>query len=187
MKSLRADLLSALSEGSAALPSQVIPWPGDRTGVFVSLIRERKVVGCIGSFEPSQMELYATVLQTACRATREDVRHPPLHVSEIERVEIVVTFVGPPSPLSDIEFLHPWEEGLLAVQGPNSAVVVPGEAKTTRYAIELAMTESGLNPGEPIEYYRFPAITWRESECTHQSSAKGIREECPAIHVRSVR
>lgn len=162
MALLRHDLIESASRGIPVKPSTVIPWPDRPKGAFVSLIRENKVIGCMGSFQPLRGDLYGAVLRTAFRATREDIRHPPLRAQDLASAEIVVSFVDLPEPIESPEQLSPWREGLLAVQGTRSAVVVPGEAKTTRYALELALRQSGIHPGETVEYYRFDALTWRE-------------------------
>jgi AMMECR1 domain-containing protein len=118
----------------------------------------------MGSFEAPAGGLYAAALRTAWRATREDVRSRPLRAEDLAPMEIVVTFVGRPVPIPSAEYVSPWKEGLLAVQGDRSAVVVPGEAKTTRYAVRLALRNSGIDPEGGIQYSRFEAVTWRERE-----------------------
>lgn len=162
MRELRADLVESVSSGVSVRPSRAITWPGEPRGIFVSLLEGGRVVGCMGSFAAPRKNLYAASLETALRATREDVRHRPLDAEDVARARIVVTFVGAPEPIEDPAGLRPWREGLLAVQGDSSAVVVPGEAKTTRYALELTLRGSGIDPRLPIEYHRFDAITWRE-------------------------
>jgi AMMECR1 domain-containing protein len=174
MTHLRIDLIKAMSSGTAPEPSITIDWPGPPKGVFVSLIRGTEVIGCMGSFAPSRNDLYTAVLRTAVRATREDIRHRPLRPKDLDRARIVVTFVDPPAPIPGPEILQPWEEGLLAIQGTSSAVVVPGEAKTTRYALELALRQSGIDTAAPVEYYRFNALTWREerTELLHRGESR---------------
>jgi len=168
MQSLRRDLVRSVERGARATPSMAVPWPSAPPGIFVSLLRDGGVTGCMGSFEGPPGDLYAAVLRTAWRATREDVRSRPLRAEDLASTEIVVTFVGRPSPIPGAEYVSPWNEGLLAVQGDRSAVVVPGEAKTTRYAIHLALRNSGIDPEGGIQYSRFEAVTWREGDLTQR-------------------
>jgi AMMECR1 domain-containing protein len=162
MTLLRHDLIESASCGRLTKPSATVPWPDRPQGVFVSLMRGNQVIGCMGSFQPPREDLYTAVLRTALRATREDIRHPPLRARDLATARIVVTFVDLPQPIENPEVFSPWCEGLLAVQGNRSAVVVPGEAKTSRYALELALRQSGIHPDETVEYHRFDALTWRE-------------------------
>jgi len=176
MACLRRDLVASVGRGSPVQPSVAISWPSAPTGIFVSLLRDGTVAGCMGSFEAPAGDLYAAALRTAWRATREDIRSRPLRVEDLDSVEIVVTFVGRPTPVADPEDLSPWNEGLLAVQGERSAVVVPGEAKTTRYAVHLALRNSGIDPEGMIECFRFGAVTWREDSAPRPPSRGGKGE-----------
>jgi AMMECR1 domain-containing protein len=173
MVMLREDLSASVRRGSPVPVSTETPWPCRPTGVFVSLLRDGRVMGCMGSFEPPAGDLYTAVLQTAWRAMREDIRSRPLRAEDLSSAGIVVTFVGRPTPIPNPDSISPWQEGLLAVQEGRSAVVVPGEAKTTRYAVRLALRNSGLDPDGIIEYSRFEAVTWREGE----SSVKTEKRE----------
>jgi AmmeMemoRadiSam system protein A len=93
-------------------------------GAFVTLKREGRLRGCIGSLVGS-MPLYETVQKMAIRAATTDPRFPPVRAEELPFLEIEISVLGPLRPIERIEEIVVGMHGLVMVHGNHSGVLLP--------------------------------------------------------------
>jgi uncharacterized protein len=97
---------------------------------FVTLKREGRLRGCIGSLEPSK-PLAADVAQNAWAAACRDPRFPVLQVRELAGLQLSVATLGPHEPLlattrdALLAALRPGVDGLVVRSGSLRATFLP--------------------------------------------------------------
>lgn len=98
--------------------------------VFVTLQREGRLRGCIGTLEPVAPLAHA-VADSAFKAAFRDPRFPPLVAAEFDGTSISVSILGPKEPVQfDSEghlaqLLRPGTDGLVIARGARSATFLP--------------------------------------------------------------
>lgn len=165
------DLLAlARAALEAAVRGEALPDVSERDGepapfgVFVTVVRKRKVRGCYGRMEPGAESLSAMIVDAAHGAARLDIRNTPIMPAELAHVEIIVSLVGPTEPIETIVGVNPLEMGLLVRAGPKAAVLLPGEARSARWQLAESRRKAGIGPGEPVQMFRFPTVTLSEHD-----------------------
>ncbi len=86
----------------------------DYGAAFVTLIRDGKLRGCLGSIRPMQ-SLALDVAQNACGAAFRDNRFPPLTAEELDGLKISVSVLTPLDPIdfkNELDLIGKIEPGL---------------------------------------------------------------------------
>lgn len=136
-------------------------------GIFVTVVKERKVRGCFGFMEPVGQSLEKMVAEAAYGAARLDVRHKPISPAEVGDMEIILSFVGPTQAVEHISAVDPKTMGLLVRADVRSAVLLPGEARTARWQVAETRRKANIAPHEPVHLFRFPTVTLYERDRPH--------------------
>lgn len=142
---------------SGALPRD--SWSGSvlgvAAGVFVALILDGRVRGCMGTVYPMEASLAEEIASAARMAATSDPRRPPVRPEEVARLDYCVSVVGrlrrhePGAPV------NPRTEGVIVKANGRSGVILPGEARTGAYEIAWAKREAGVGPGDHFELFVF--------------------------------
>jgi AMMECR1 domain-containing protein len=158
------DAVVVVFEGRAGLkPAPTIlvdPFLRGPLPLFITARKGERVRGCMGSLEAKTSSLAEEIERNLKLAFTKDPRHPSIERSEIAGMEIFITVVGRPRPVQRWEDLSPARDGILIRSGMKEAVVLPGEAKTTRYLLAFAKAKAGIKRGESFQLYRVPSLTW---------------------------
>lgn len=99
-------------------------------GTFVTLKKNGQLRGCIGSLSARQ-PLKEDVAQNAVNAAFRDPRFSPLTASELDQVDIEVSVLSDPQPLSYdsaedlIQQLRPGVDGVIIQRGTRRATFLP--------------------------------------------------------------
>jgi AMMECR1 domain-containing protein len=138
-------------------------------GIFVTLAGPDRggrlqTRACWGSLHPPGGDLAAVIAQTAVAALTQDYRQPPVKPSELARLRIVVSLVGPLLPLRNGERLRPLKEGLYLTDGRRGAVLLPGEALSAGWQEARCRQKAGIPPGTPVYRYRFHTLVIEEPQ-----------------------
>jgi len=108
----------------------VSPELADYGAAFVTLIREGKLRGCVGSIRPMQ-SLAGDIAENACGAAFRDNRFNPLTAEELEGLKVTVSVL---TPLDPIEFtnemdllkkIEPGKDGLVIADKGRRALFLP--------------------------------------------------------------
>ncbi len=150
----RADAVPA----SATLSAEWSRLP--RTGLFVTLVRDRRVRGCMGALYAREPDWRSEIIHHALGALAQDTRFPIVDAGESKDFIVILSFVGTIRPLARLSELDPWHEGLLVEQEDRAAVLLPGEAKTARWEFAEACRKAGIDPALTLTMTRFSTTTW---------------------------
>lgn len=126
-----------------------------QAGVFVTIIIDDKVRGCMGRIRPAEANLWIEIARAAEMAATMDMRHPPISAEDLPNLDFCVSVVGRVRRESPDVEVNPRLEGILVKTGGRSGVILPGEARTSAYQRKWAKREAGIEPGVPFELYVF--------------------------------
>lgn len=139
------------------LPAKLAPALRRPAGVFVTVTRNGRTRGCWGTVTPRRASLAAEIIAATQGALHRDGRFRPVNPAEWPELAFTVAIVGPLTPLRDAGELRPSRHGLLVTGGRSGGVVLPGEARTARWAITECRRKAGLPAGAPAQMFRFEA------------------------------
>ena len=117
-------------------------------GAFTSLYLEGELRGCVGYVLPVS-SVYCAVIDTARAAAFEDTRFYPVTIEEARQLEIELSILSPPKPISADE-VEVGRHGLLISLGGNRGLLlpqVPTERNWDRTTfLEQTCRKAGLGP-----------------------------------------
>ena len=105
-------------------PESEHPALAESRGVFVTLTRDGRLRGCIGSLVAAT-PLGVGVQEMAKRAALRDPRFRPVRPEEVEKLHIEISVLTPLRPLDDVSKVEVGRHGLLIAQGNASGVLLP--------------------------------------------------------------
>ena len=123
--------------GGAPAPEDPGTWP-DATGAFVTLKRQGRLRGCIGTLE-CRRSMAEEVARVAISAAREDPRFEPVRPAELDDLDVEVSVLGP------LEEIDPGDPGALEI-GRHGLVVEQGQRRGL--LLPQVATEWGWDRGE---------------------------------------
>jgi len=133
-------ILSALEEREISLDPPT-PHFAEPRGAFTSLYLDGHLRGCVGYVLPTS-SVYRAVAETARAAAFEDTRFNPVTIEEARRVQIELSILSPPTPITP-ESIEVGRHGLL---------------------ISTSFRRGLLLPQVPIEHH-WDRVTFLEQTC----------------------
>lgn len=129
----------------------------ERRGAFVSLKKDGRLRGCVGTFVPQQENLALEVIHNAVAAAFEDPRFPPVRSEELALLSISVDVLSTPELVENIEELDPRKFGIIVESGFRKGLLLPDieGVDTVEEQIRIAKAKAGIAPHEPVKIYRF--------------------------------
>jgi hypothetical protein len=124
-----------------------------RHGVFVTVIKNRKVRGCYGSLDHQTDDFTAAVIFSLKEALRADPRYDPPGADEIEDCDIIVTVTSDLCPVAGIDEVDIRQYGVILEKGDMRTVIVPAEFKTYESLRRIIASV------KPDMIYSFKAVT----------------------------
>lgn len=134
------------------------------SGVFVTIVKNGKVRGCMGTLFPSQEDLAHEIVRSTVLAATQDKRFPPLRKSEIDKVEFIISVPGNLKQVYSVSQLDPAKYGLMIKKGEKSALLLPGEARTAIWQLQECKRKAGISRNEKVEMYIFRTVTFGPEE-----------------------
>jgi len=130
------------------------------SGLFVTLVKRGVVRGCYGDLNPSYGSLEQAASKAAEGAAVNDPRSLPVEPGEVAELDIILSLTLAPEPVMNLDQVDPDRYGLLVVSGARRAVLLPGEARTSSYALRYAMRKAGMAPGDSFSLFKFRTLTF---------------------------
>lgn len=167
---LARESVTAAVEGgpppAARLLTPALAAPG---GAFVTLHRNGKLRGCIGSVV-ARTPLWQTVVDMAEAAATRDPRFPPVTREELPEIDIEISRLTPPVAVRP-EDVVPGRHGLLIVRGSFRGLLLPQVARRYGWSREEFLAETCMKAALPpdawqrpgTEIYAFEAEVFGES------------------------
>ncbi|MCB9762664.1 MAG: AmmeMemoRadiSam system protein A [Alphaproteobacteria bacterium] len=136
-----------------------VPEGGEPTkGVFVTLHKNGRLRGCIGRITPThERSLYDMIAQVAPLSAQHDPRFPAVSPSELDELDIEVSVLEPPEPVTDLATLDPRRYGVVVTSGWRRGVLLPDleGVDTVEQQLRITRRKAGIRGHEPVEVERF--------------------------------
>ena len=131
-----------------------------RAGTFVSLHKEGKLRGCIGTIAPAQSCLAEEIIMNGVAAATEDPRFPQVRPDELDALSYSVDVLGEPEPVHSLEELDPARYGVIVTRGFRRGLLLPDldGVDTVMDQIAIAKKKAGIRPDEDAKLERFEVV-----------------------------
>lgn len=135
--------------------SELSPNLLEKRSCFVTLTKAGRLRGCVGNMLATQ-SLYRAVMESARGAALRDTRFPPLRADELEEVQVEISVLSEPQPLSFasaeelLAKLRPFRDGVLLRIGMRTATFLPQvwyQVPDKREFMDRLAQKAGFAPG----------------------------------------
>ncbi|MCR5477598.1 MAG: AmmeMemoRadiSam system protein A [Lachnospiraceae bacterium] len=129
-------------------------------GAFVSLHKDGRLRGCIGTILPTKSCVAEELVRNAISAATADPRFDAVREDEIDSLEYSVDVLGRPEKISGPEELDVRRYGVIVSCGMRRGLLLPDldGVDTVEEQIAIARKKGGIREGEPVELERFEVI-----------------------------
>ena len=132
----------------------------ERAGVFVSIHKEGKLRGCIGTFLPTKGNIALEIISNAVSASTRDPRFDPVRPEELKWLEINVDVLSAPEKISGRDELDVRKYGVIVSCGSRRGLLLPDldGVDTVDEQVRIAMKKGGIRENEPYTLERFEVV-----------------------------
>ncbi|MFA5006884.1 MAG: AmmeMemoRadiSam system protein A [Candidatus Izemoplasmatales bacterium] len=129
-------------------------------GVFVTLKKDGRLRGCIGTTAPTTPCIADEIIQNAISAGTRDPRFDPVNEAELPSLVYGVDVLGPSEPIPGPEALDPKRYGVIVRKGGRSGLLLPDleGVDTVADQVAIALRKGGIDPGERYALERFEVV-----------------------------
>lgn len=182
IKPLDGKLLIKLARGSISSyflqkepDTSAVKHFSDRQGVFVTLYKNKQLMGCIGFPEPV-FPLFEAIIKSARSAAFEDPRFPPLKKEELKHIKIEISVLSVPTlievekPEDYFKKIKIGKDGLIIRSSLGSGLLLPQVATEYNWGVkeflghlcEKAWLKQDAWKNTNNQIYKFQAQIFRE-------------------------
>ena len=131
-----------------------------RAGVFVSIHKEGRLRGCIGTFLPTTECVAGEIIQNAISASTKDPRFSPITPEELPFLEINVDVLTTPEEIASPEELDAKRYGVIVSSGAKRGLLLPDleGVDTVEEQLEIARQKGGIREDEEVKLERFEVV-----------------------------
>ncbi|MCL2426521.1 MAG: AmmeMemoRadiSam system protein A [Oscillospiraceae bacterium] len=150
------------------MTGEEIPTPGNisdelikrRAGVFVSIYKNNRLRGCIGTIAPTKKCVADEIIQNAISAGMSDTRFEPVQARELPLLTYKVDVLSAPELISGREQLDVKRYGVIVTSGYKRGLLLPNldGIDTVDDQIDIARKKAGISHDEKIKLERFKVI-----------------------------
>ncbi len=128
-----------------------------KAGIFVSIKKDGKLRGCIGTIEPTQNSITEEVINNAISASTKDPRFSPVGSEELNQLVYSVDILKEAELISDVEKLDPQKYGVIVEKDHRRGLLLPmlEGIDTIEEQIEVALKKANIDKSEDYLIYRF--------------------------------
>ena len=132
----------------------------NRAGVFVSIHKDGKLRGCIGTFLPTRECIAKEIISNAASASARDPRFDPIGPEELKWLEINVDVLSTPEPIGGKEELDVKRYGVIVSSGSRRGLLLPDldGVDTVDEQVDIARRKAGIREQDPITLERFEVV-----------------------------
>lgn len=130
LKLARDVLKNKLCAGNNDIRQYKIPEFDVKRGLFVTLMKNEKLRGCIGRIEPTD-SIYQQVIHLAVSAALEDHRFQPVQASELSQLVIELSLLTVPEVIKGLNNtekmsqIRPFVDGVILESGQHRSTFLP--------------------------------------------------------------
>lgn len=131
-----------------------------RAGVFVSLKKDGRLRGCIGTIQAVQASLAEEIIYNAVSACSKDPRFEPVSQEELEHLTIHVDVLGDTERINSPKELDVKRYGVIVTSGYRRGLLLPNleGVDTVEEQIAIARQKAGIGGTEEVELERFEVV-----------------------------
>jgi len=144
-------------------------------GAFTSLYLRGELRGCVGYVLPKE-SVYRTVAETARAAAFEDTRFYPVTLAEAQALEIELSILSQPQPIS-AEAIEIGRHGLLISKDAHRGLLLPQVAADHNWDRVTFLEQTCRKAGLPLDAWKngakieaFNAEVFGDDNCTASAS-----------------
>ena len=132
--------------------------------VFVSLKREGRLRGCIGTIFPSKDTMGEEIIANAISAGTRDPRFPAVTKDELKDLEYSVDILGEPQDISSMDLLDVKRYGVIVGDDHHRGLLLPDleGVDTVEDQVQIALSKAGMDEDDPFYLQRFEVIRHHE-------------------------
>jgi len=171
LKQESADPFRALARRSLEhriMTGRDLPVPNDvpdemlsnKAGVFVSLHKNGRLRGCIGTIAPTTANIAGEIIQNAVSAGLKDNRFDPVAETELRFLTYKVDVLAAPEKISGPGELDVKRYGVIVSNGYKRGLLLPNldGVDTVEEQIAIARKKGGIAEREPVQLERFEVV-----------------------------
>lgn len=134
-----------------------------RAGAFVTLKKDGKLRGCIGTIEATANNLAQEIINNAVSAGTGDPRFDPVQADELDQLVYSVDVLGKAEPIESKDELDPENYGVIVSKGRKRGLLLPNleGINTVDEQLEIALKKAGISPEEKYGMERFQVVRHR--------------------------
>jgi AmmeMemoRadiSam system protein A len=132
----------------------------ERAGVFVSIKKDGKLRGCIGTILPTERNIALEILTNSVSAATRDPRFDPIAPEELESLSYSVDVLSPPEPIRSKRELDVSRYGVIVTRGRRRGLLLPNldGVNSVDEQISIALQKAGIRADEPYALERFEVV-----------------------------
>ena len=133
---------------------------GRRAGAFVSIHKQGRLRGCIGTISPTRDSLAEEIIHNAVSAASRDPRFDPIRPDELPWLEINVDVLGEPEDIASEAELDVKRYGVIVRKGHRRGLLLPDleGVDTVRQQVDIARQKAGIGLNEKVSLQRFEVV-----------------------------
>ncbi|MDE5872597.1 MAG: AmmeMemoRadiSam system protein A, partial [Lachnospiraceae bacterium] len=139
------------------LPEEML---SKQAGVFVSIKKDGRLRGCIGTIEATQSSIAKEIVANAISASTRDPRFSPIKQAELPWLTISVDVLGDTEKISSTDELDVKHYGVIVTRGRRRGLLLPNleGVDTVEEQLAIAKQKAGIAEDEPVEMERFEVV-----------------------------
>lgn len=131
-----------------------------QAGAFVSIKKDGKLRGCIGTIEATQSSIAKEIVANAISAATRDPRFSPIKQAELPFLTISVDILGETEKIYSANELDVKRYGVIVTRGRRRGLLLPNleGVDTVEEQLAIAKQKAGIGEDEPVELERFEVV-----------------------------
>lgn len=135
-------------------------WLHERGACFVTLYKDQKIRGCMGTLFPIENDLIHEIMGNAESAALKDPRFPPVRQEELPSIHCTVDILSELEEIMGTSELDPQRYGIVVLCEHRTGLVLPRAPGiyTARQQLSKALQKGHIDPTEPYRMLRFSSV-----------------------------
>ncbi len=131
-----------------------------RAGVFVSIKKESRLRGCIGTIQAVHSSIAEEIIENAVSAATRDPRFSPIVPEELDKLAISVDVLGDTEKIDSPDMLDVKRYGVVVTKGYKRGLLLPNleGVDTVAEQIAIAKQKAGIGEQEKAGLERFEVV-----------------------------
>ena len=131
-----------------------------RAGVFVSIKKEGRLRGCIGTIQAVYSSIAEEIIENAVSAASRDPRFSAIETKELDKLTITVDVLGDTEKIDSPHELDVKRYGVVVTKGFKRGLLLPNleGVDTVEEQIAIAKQKAGIGEHEKVKLERFEVV-----------------------------